>query len=190
MDTQQIDTAVMFPTSGLGIGRVRDPQLNAALCKGITISSDYCKASPRLKAVANYPSIIHFDAQGTQPCRHKVGSMRRNAVAQAHSKNLGPEFYALYEEAQNLNTPISIHAFGGDNRAARSSSVHLLAYNRTSFPVLRKHTYWFLAVFREISQAKSVTSKSATAGCLIGRNGWTKNGRSAAKPKRRCEKTQ
>ena len=26
MDTQQIDTAVLFPTSGLGIGRVRDPQ--------------------------------------------------------------------------------------------------------------------------------------------------------------------
>jgi hypothetical protein len=25
MDTQQIDTAVMFPTSGLGLGRVREP---------------------------------------------------------------------------------------------------------------------------------------------------------------------
>ena len=49
MDTQQIDTAVMFPTSGLGIGRVRDPQLNAALCRGYNdFIADYCKASPRL----------------------------------------------------------------------------------------------------------------------------------------------
>ena len=36
-------------------------------------------------------------------------------VAQAHRKNLGsPEFYPLYEEAQRLNTPVTVHAFGGD----------------------------------------------------------------------------
>ncbi len=56
MDTQQIDTAVMFPTSGLGLGRVRDPQFQTALCRAYNdFISDYCKASPRLKAVANLP---------------------------------------------------------------------------------------------------------------------------------------
>jgi predicted TIM-barrel fold metal-dependent hydrolase len=56
MDTQQIDTAVMFPTSGLGVGRVRDPQFQTALCRAYNdFISDYCKASPRLKAVANLP---------------------------------------------------------------------------------------------------------------------------------------
>jgi hypothetical protein len=39
MNTQQIDTAVMFPTSGLGIGRVRDAQFHTALCRATTISS-------------------------------------------------------------------------------------------------------------------------------------------------------
>jgi predicted TIM-barrel fold metal-dependent hydrolase len=56
MDTQQIDSAVMYPTSGLGIGAIRDPAFNAALCRAYNdYISDYCKASPRLKAVANLP---------------------------------------------------------------------------------------------------------------------------------------
>src|SRR5215208_5477813 len=56
MDTQAIDMAVMFPTSGLGIGRVRDGQFQAVLCQAYNdFISDYCKASPRLKAVANLP---------------------------------------------------------------------------------------------------------------------------------------
>ncbi|HXF75467.1 MAG TPA: hypothetical protein VNN13_05200, partial [Methylomirabilota bacterium] len=56
MDLQQIDTAVLFPTSGLGIGRVRDPNYQAALCRAYNdYIADYCKASPRLKAVANLP---------------------------------------------------------------------------------------------------------------------------------------
>ena len=33
MDLQQIDTAVMFPTSGLGVGRVRDTKFQVALCR-------------------------------------------------------------------------------------------------------------------------------------------------------------
>src|SRR5215475_5375287 len=48
MDQQQIDTAVLFPTSGLGIGRVREPQFQAALCRAYNdYIADYCKGSPR-----------------------------------------------------------------------------------------------------------------------------------------------
>src|SRR5262245_32122214 len=54
MDVQQIHTVVMFPTSGLGIGRVRDPQFQTALCRAYNdFIFDYCKVSSRLKAVAN-----------------------------------------------------------------------------------------------------------------------------------------
>ena len=56
MDKQEIDVAVLYPTSGLGIGRVRDPQFNAALCRAYNnFIAEYCKGSPRLKAVANLP---------------------------------------------------------------------------------------------------------------------------------------
>ena len=117
MDKQQIDTAVMFPTSGLGIGRVRDPQLNVALCKAYNdFISDYCKASPRLKAVANLPVNNPEEcAKELNRAVTKLGLCGGMLAAQAHHKNLGsPEFYPLYEEAQRLNTSISIHAFGGD----------------------------------------------------------------------------
>src|SRR3990172_11896388 len=56
MDLQHIDTAGMFPTSGLRVGRVRDPQFQTALCRAYNdFIANYCKASPRLKAVANLP---------------------------------------------------------------------------------------------------------------------------------------
>src|SRR3990170_5760706 len=56
MDRQQIDTAVMYPTSGLGVGRVRNTQAQNALCRAYNdFIADYCKASRRLKAVANLP---------------------------------------------------------------------------------------------------------------------------------------
>src|SRR5206468_500802 len=49
MDKQEIDTAVLYPTSGLGIGRAREPNYNAALCRAYNdFISNYCKASPRL----------------------------------------------------------------------------------------------------------------------------------------------
>ena len=117
MDTQHIDTAVLFPTSGLGVGRVRDPQFHTALCRAYNdFISNYCKASPRLKAVANLP--VNNPAQCANELNRavtKLGLCGGMLAAQAHRKNLGsPEFYPLYEEAQRLNTPITIHAFGGD----------------------------------------------------------------------------
>ena len=35
MDIQQIDTAVMFPTSGLGVGRVRDTKFQIGAVPGL-----------------------------------------------------------------------------------------------------------------------------------------------------------
>ena len=65
MDTQEIDTAVLYPTNGLGIGCVRDPARNAALCRAYNdFIADYCKASPRLKAVANLP--VNHPAEATK----------------------------------------------------------------------------------------------------------------------------
>ncbi len=108
MDTQEIDTAVMFPTTGLGIGRVRDPQYQTALCRAYNdYISDYCKASPRLKAVANLP--VNNPAECSKELNRAVtelGLCGGMLAAQAHRKNLGsPEFYPLYEEAQPGITP-------------------------------------------------------------------------------------
>ena len=114
MDKQEIHTAVMYPTSGLGIGRACEPNYNAALCRAYNdFISDYCKASPRCRQPpVNNPTEAVKELNRAVT---KLGLCGGMLAAQAHSKNLGnPEFYPLYEEAQRLNTPVAVHAFGGD----------------------------------------------------------------------------
>ena len=144
MDTQQIDSAVMYPTSGLGIGAIRDPAFNAALCRAYNdFIADYCKASPRLKAVANLP--VNNPAEAAKELNRavtKLGLCGGMLAAQAHSKNLGsPEFYPVYEEAQRLNTPIAIHAFGGDEPGTEIFDKFICLHTTGHpFPVLRQLT--------------------------------------------------
>ena len=71
MDTQEIATAVMYPTSGLGIGRIREPGYQRSLCRAYNeFIADYCKASPRLKAVANLP--VNDPVAAVEELRHAV----------------------------------------------------------------------------------------------------------------------
>jgi predicted TIM-barrel fold metal-dependent hydrolase len=144
MDTQHIDRAVLFPTSGLGIGRVRDPQFHTAICRAYNdFISNYCKASPRLKAVANLP--VNNPAECAKELNRavtKLGLCGGMLAAQAHRKNLGsPEFYPLYEEAQRLDTPITIHAFGGDEPGSEVFDQFICLHTTGHpFPVLRQLT--------------------------------------------------
>ncbi len=144
MDTQEIDTAVLYPTAGLGIGRVREAPFQAALCRAYNdFIADYCKASPRLKAVANLP--IYNPGEAAKELNRavtKLGLVGGMLVAQAHSKNLGnAEFYPLYEEAQRLDTPIAIHAFGGDEAGSEIFDQFICLHTTGHpFPVLRQLT--------------------------------------------------
>lgn len=144
MDRQEIDTAVLYPTGGLSIGRVREPTYQAALCRAYNdFIADYCKASPRLKAVANLP--IYSPAEAVKELNRavtKLGLVGAMLVAQAHSKNLGsPEFHPLYEEAQRLGTPLAIHAFGGDEPGSEIFDQFICIHTTGHpFPVLRQLT--------------------------------------------------
>ena len=66
----------------------------------------------------------------------------RCGQSQAHSKNLGSaEFHPLYKEAEALDTPIAIHAFGGDEPGSDIFD-QFIAIHTTGhpFPVLRQLT--------------------------------------------------
>jgi predicted TIM-barrel fold metal-dependent hydrolase len=144
MDMQEINTAVLYPTTGLGIGRIREPDYAAAVCRAYNdFIADYCKASPRLKAVANLP--IHNPTEAARELNRavtKLDLVGGMLAAQAHNKNLGsPEFYPLYEEAQRLNAPLAVHAFGGDE--AGTEIFHQFICLHTTghpFPILRQLT--------------------------------------------------
>ena len=144
MDTQEIHTAVMYPTSGLGIGRIREPGYQTQLCRAYNeFIADYCKASPRLKAVANLP--VNAPADAAEELRYAVtelGLVGGMLAAQGHGKNFGsPEYFPLYEEAQKIGTPLAIHAFGGDEPGSeifdQFISIHTTGH---PFPVLRQLT--------------------------------------------------
>lgn len=144
MDQQEIDAAVLYPTNGLGIGRVREPDFAAALCRAYnSYIAEYCKVSPRLKAVANLP-IYHPQEAAKELKRAvtKLGLVGGMLAAQAHGKNLAsPEFYPLYEEAGRLGAPIAIHAFGGDEAGSEIFDQFICLHTTGHpFPVLRQLT--------------------------------------------------
>ena len=154
MDRQEIDTAVLYPTSGLGIGRIREPAFAAALCRAYNdFIAEYCNASPRLKAVANLP-IYHPEEAAKELHRAvtKLGLVGGMLAAQAHNKNLGsPEFHPLYEEAQGLDTPIAIHAFGGDEAGSEIFDQFICLHTTGHpFPVLRQLTAMVFAGIPEM----------------------------------------
>ncbi len=144
MDRQEIDTAVLYPTSGLGIGRVRESAFAAAVCRAYNdFIADYCKASPRLKAVANLPvNNVEEAVKELNRAVTKLGLAGAMLAAQAHSKNFGsPEFYPLYEEAQRLDAPLAIHAFGGDEPGSEIFEQFICIHTTGHpFPVLRQLT--------------------------------------------------
>ena len=144
MDRQEIDTAVLYPTGGLLIGRVREPAYAAALCRAYNdFIADYCKVSPRLKAVANLPIYnLKESAKELNRAVTKLGLLGGMLAAQAHSKNLGsPEFYLLYEKAERLGVPLAIHAFGGDEAGSEIFDQFICIHTTGHpFPVLRQLT--------------------------------------------------
>ncbi len=144
MDRQEIDSAVLYPTSGLGIGHIREPAYQAALCRAYNdYIADYCKVSSRLKAVANLP--IYSPEEAAKELNRsvtKLGLVGAQLVAQAHNKNLGSkEFHPLYEEAQRLGVPLAIHAFGGDEAGSEIFDQFICIHTTGHpFPVLRQLT--------------------------------------------------
>ncbi len=144
MDTQEIHTAVLYPTLGLGIGQVREPAYAAALCRAYNdFIADYCKVSPRLKAVANLPIFNPEDAvKELKRAVTELGLVGGMLGGQGHGKNFAsPEFHPLYEEAVRLDAPLAVHASGGDEPGSEMFDQFICVHTTGHpFPVLRQLT--------------------------------------------------
>lgn len=144
MNQQEIDTAVLYPTNGLGVGRIREPAYAAALCRAYNdYIAEYCKGSPRLKAVANLPIYSPQEcAKELNRAVTKLGLVGGMLAAQAHSKSLASlEFHPLYQEAERLGVPLAIHAFGGDEAGSEIFDQFICLHTTGHpFPVLRQLT--------------------------------------------------
>ena len=64
LDQSGMETTVLFPTIGLGVGFLNDPDYATAFCRAYNnyVSEEFCKVSPRLKAVAILPLQVPDEA--------------------------------------------------------------------------------------------------------------------------------
>jgi len=134
MDLEQIDLAVLYPTNGLSIGSVREPEYAAALCAAYNSwLAEFCKQSPRLRGVAlvplnNVPAAVKEVERAVA-----LGLIGVMLAAHGHGKNLGePEFYPLYATCERLDMPVGVHAAQqnseGLNRFTSFIGVHAVSH--------------------------------------------------------------
>ncbi len=125
LDRAEISTTVLFPTSGLGFGWIREPDFAVALARAYNsfVSEEFLKASPRLKGVALVP--FQDVPEGVKELRRAVKELGMVGVmlpAIGLRKPLGhQDYWPIYEEAEKLDVMVGVHAtvrgahyFGGD----------------------------------------------------------------------------
>lgn len=114
LDKNGIDMTVLYPTQGLTHAAIRDRDWAVTLARAYNdwIYNRFMQVSPRLVAVALLP--VQDIGEAAKELRRCVTELRMvggvlPAVAVGGKAFSGPEFYPLWEEAQNLDVPISTH---------------------------------------------------------------------------------
>ena len=110
-----METTVLYPTIGLGVGFLNDPDYAAAFCRAYNnyVSEEFCKVSPRLKAVALLP--LQAPEESAKEMRRAVQDLglAGGMLAADGPYLLGkPQYDALYQVAQELDSPLAVHASG------------------------------------------------------------------------------
>lgn len=135
---EEIQVAILYPTSGLRIGEVREAELAIALCRAYNDwIADYCKADPRrLQAVALLQTMdAQAAAEELERAVRRLGLV--GAMLPSYSRfgayNLGERSLdPIYAAAERLGVPVAIHADGGltpaNERFGTFLQVHLFSH--------------------------------------------------------------
>ncbi len=115
LDRGGLDCTVLFPTSGLSVGFIREPDFAAAFCRAYNnyMSEEFIKVSPRLRAVAILP--LQDVDEAVVEMRRAVTELNMSGAMLATDGPwvLGdPKFDPLYAEAERLGTMVGLHAGG------------------------------------------------------------------------------
>ena len=120
MDTEGISFSVLFPTAGLNIGFVQDPERAIALCREYNDAMfKLCESvNGRLKAIALLaPQNVKGSVDELRRGVKDLGALGGLFPTTGHNKMFGSEeFFPVYECAEKLNRPLTVHAnaVGGD----------------------------------------------------------------------------
>ena len=115
MDRAGMETTVLYPTLGLGVGFIQEPEFAAAFCRAYNnfVYEEYCKVSPRLRAVALLPPQAPEEA--VLELRRAVQELQLvgGMLAADGPYLLGNQvFWPLYGEAERLGTMLGVHGSG------------------------------------------------------------------------------
>ena len=119
LDDAGIESTVLYPTRGLGFGRVREVDWAIQLAKAYNswLAEHFLQASPRLQGVALLPVLD--PAEAAKELRRAVtelGMVGAILVAGGRRPYGDPFYYPIYETAQELDTVLAVHAGGPGNR--------------------------------------------------------------------------
>ena len=115
LDKAGMETTVLYPTIGLGVGFIQEPEYAAAFCRAYNnyVSEEFCKVSPRLRAVALLPLQAPEEAAGEM--RRAVQDLKLvgGMLAADGPYLLGkPQYDDLYREAEQLGSMLAVHGSG------------------------------------------------------------------------------
>jgi uncharacterized protein len=118
-DVEGIDFQVIYPTGGLFLTRVREPDYVIALCRAYNDwLADWCSADrKRLSGVALVP--LHVDTKAAiaemERAVSRLGMVGVMVNTYDRSRNVAhPDFWPFYEECARQRVAVSFHASGSD----------------------------------------------------------------------------
>ena len=138
MDTEGIDTAVLYGTFGLALWLAEEPAFCAALCRAYNDwLADYCATDPpRLKGAVSLPlrSIPECLVEARRAVT-ELGFVALILPVNILGKNPDdPALFPLYELACELDVPVTFHAGGGRFAEDRFTDAYAIAHT-VAFPM-------------------------------------------------------
>ena len=113
LDREGIDQTVIYPTAGLGVGYLQDPEWAVVACRAYNdmMADRYIKRDRRLGAVAILPiQDIEESAKELRRAVTELGMVGGVLAPAGFSKPLGDRYFdPLYREAEKLGYPLGIH---------------------------------------------------------------------------------
>jgi predicted TIM-barrel fold metal-dependent hydrolase len=113
LDREGIDRTVIYPTAGLAIGFVQDPEWAVVVARAYNdmMGNRYTRFNRRLRAAALLPlQDIHEAARELRRCVEQLGMVAGILAPVGFSRPLGDAYFdPLYREAEALDAPLAIH---------------------------------------------------------------------------------
>ncbi|MQF70268.1 amidohydrolase, partial [SAR202 cluster bacterium AD-804-J14_MRT_500m] len=190
MDLDGIDVSIIYPSLGLQLFRVPENELlNAVFRTYNDWVADFCKASPkRLAGIAMINvDLIDEAVQELERCKMMgmIGVMIPVYPLEGHRYN-SPEYEPLWEAANRLEMPISLHAAtnrvgSGEGEPDGGRRISLVI-NSSHYALMSITDLIFAGVFERYPklQVGSVEHEIAWAAHMIERMDWNYKQREAA----------